>query len=169
VRRAQPSPSSTSVLRKPAGLARAGLEPPLDAYAATFICLDEFAHFFDIEEGGPAVAAKGLGGRPAYGGAVRSALPHRADLDADGVGREVRRALAQDVEAFGLPPGPREMLLILPGYNGSLPTAVLVREGGENMTHSRKMFWIGGALIALAVVIVVLVVAYSGGGSGGGY
>jgi hypothetical protein len=27
-------------------------------YAASFVCLDEFAHFFDTEEGGPAVATK---------------------------------------------------------------------------------------------------------------
>ncbi len=27
-------------------------------YAASFVCLDEFAHFFDIEEGGPAVAGR---------------------------------------------------------------------------------------------------------------
>jgi hypothetical protein len=27
-------------------------------YAASFVCLDEFAHFYDIEEGGPAVASK---------------------------------------------------------------------------------------------------------------
>jgi hypothetical protein len=37
------------------------------------------------------------------------------------------------------------------------------------MTLSRKAFWIGGGLVALAALIVVLVLAYSGGGSGGGY
>jgi hypothetical protein len=42
-------------------------------------------------------------------------------------------------------------------------------KGGVNMTLSRKMFWIGGGLVALAVLIVVLVVVYGGGGSGGGY
>jgi hypothetical protein len=46
-------------------------------------------------------------------------------------------------------------------------TAVLLSEGGENMTLSRKMFWIGGGLVALAVLITVLVLAYSGGGGGG--
>jgi hypothetical protein len=53
--------------------------------------------------------------------------------------------------------------------NRCLATAVLVCEGGENMTLSRKMIWIGGGLVALAVLIVVLVLVYSGGGSGGGY
>jgi hypothetical protein len=62
------------------------------------------------------------------------------------------------------------MLLILLGnsYNRVPPDRRIGKEGGENMTHSRKMFWIGGALVALAVLIVVLVVAYSGGGGGGG-
>jgi hypothetical protein len=43
--------------------------------------------------------------------------------------------------------------------------------GGENVTLSRKTFWIGAGLVALVVLSVVLVV-YSGGGSGsvgGGY
>jgi hypothetical protein len=45
--------------------------------------------------------------------------------------------------------------------------AVFVGEGGEHMMISRKMLWIGGGLVALAVLIVVLILVYSGGGSGG--
>jgi hypothetical protein len=41
-----------------------------------------------------------------------------------------------------------------------------VKEGGENVTLSRKTFWIGAGLVALVVLSVVLVV-YAGGGSGG--
>jgi hypothetical protein len=57
----------------------------------------------------------------------------------------------------------------IPLNNRCLAAAVLVREGGENMTLSRKMIWIGRGLVALAVLIVALVLVYSGGGSGGGY
>jgi hypothetical protein len=43
---------------------------------------------------------------------------------------------------------------------------LLSEKGGENVTLSRKTFWIGAALVALVVLSVVLVV-YSGGGTGG--
>jgi hypothetical protein len=46
------------------------------------------------------------------------------------------------------------------------PAYCYVKEGGENVTLSRKTFWIGAGLVALVVLSVVLVV-YSGGGSGG--
>jgi hypothetical protein len=39
-------------------------------------------------------------------------------------------------------------------------------EGGENVTLSRKTFWIAAGLVALVVLSVILVV-YSDGGSGG--
>jgi hypothetical protein len=42
-----------------------------------------------------------------------------------------------------------------------------VEEGGDNVTLSRKTFWIGAGFVALVVLSVVLVVVYSGGGSGG--
>jgi hypothetical protein len=41
-----------------------------------------------------------------------------------------------------------------------------VKKGGENVTLSRKTFWIGAGLVALVVLSVILVV-YSGGGGGG--
>jgi hypothetical protein len=43
---------------------------------------------------------------------------------------------------------------------------LLGEKGGDNVTLSRKTFWIGAGLVALVVLSVVLVI-YSGGGSGG--
>ena len=53
--------------------------------------------------------------------------------------------------------------------NRSPGGAVMVGEGGGNMTLSRKMIWLGGGLVALAILIVALVLVYAGGGSSGGY
>jgi hypothetical protein len=52
-----------------------------------------------------------------------------------------------------------------------LPPAHRIAKGkeGDHVTHSRKLFWIGGGLVALAVLTVVLVLVYSGGGGGTGY
>jgi hypothetical protein len=49
-----------------------------------------------------------------------------------------------------------------------LDRRIAKRKEGNQMTLSRKTFWIGGGLVALTVLIVVLVLVYSGGGSGGG-
>ena len=52
-------------------------------------------------------------------------------------------------------------------YNRArLNTVLLGEKGGDNVTLSRKTFWIGAGLVALVVLSVVLVI-YSGGGSGG--
>jgi hypothetical protein len=49
-----------------------------------------------------------------------------------------------------------------------LDRRIAKRKEGNQMTLSRKTFWIGSGLVALTVLIVVLVLVYSGGGSGGG-
>jgi hypothetical protein len=75
----------------------------------------------------------------------------------------------EGVQLTTRPPRGKDSRSLVNSYNRRpLGCRIAKRKEGNQMTLSRKTFWIGGGLVALAVLIVVLVLVYSGGGNGGG-